>query len=81
MMAFSVGSRGPANRVIFLKQKQSGGKCVLSIYCDRFLCYYPFTVIYSFSGVSQVGLVVKNLPANSGDIRVAGSIAELGRSP
>ena len=26
-------------------------------------------------------LVIKNLPANVGDIRDAGSIAELGRSP
>ena len=31
--------------------------------------------------VSQVALVVKNLPANAGDVRDAGSIPELGRSP
>ena len=30
---------------------------------------------------SQVALVVKNPPANAGDIRDAGSIPELGRSP
>ena len=30
---------------------------------------------------SQVVLVVKNLPANAGDIREAGSIPALGRSP
>ena len=30
---------------------------------------------------SQVALVVKNLPANAGDIREAGSIPGLGRSP
>ena len=30
---------------------------------------------------SQVALVVKNLPANTGDIRDAGSIPGLGRSP
>ena len=30
---------------------------------------------------SQVALVVKNLPANSGDIRDTGSIPGLGRSP
>ena len=29
---------------------------------------------------SNVALVVKNLPANAGDIRVTGSIPELGRS-
>ena len=32
-------------------------------------------------GTSQVALVVKNLPANAGDIRDTGSIPELGRSP
>ena len=31
--------------------------------------------------VSQVALVVKNLPANAGDIRDTGSIPGLGRSP
>ena len=29
----------------------------------------------------KIALVVKNLPANAGDIRGAGSIPELGRSP
>ena len=33
------------------------------------------------SGVSQVALVVKNLPANARDIIDAGSIPGLGRSP
>ena len=32
-------------------------------------------------GTSQVALVVKNLPANAGDIRDVGSIPGLGRSP
>ena len=32
-------------------------------------------------GASQVALVVKNLPANAGDVRETGSIPELGRSP
>ena len=32
-------------------------------------------------GPSQVALVVKNLPANAGDIRDVGSIPGLGRSP
>ena len=31
--------------------------------------------------ISQVALVVKNLPASAGDIRDTGSIPELGRSP
>ena len=33
------------------------------------------------SGASQVVLVVKNLPANAGDIRDRGSIPRSGRSP
>ena len=32
-------------------------------------------------GASQVVLMVKNLPANAGDIRDVGSIPGLGRSP
>ena len=32
-------------------------------------------------GASQVALVVKNLPANAGDIGDSGLISELGRSP
>ena len=34
-----------------------------------------------FMGASQVALVVKNLPANAGDRRDAGSIPGSGRSP
>ena len=34
-----------------------------------------------FAGASQVALVVKNPPANAGDIRDVGSIPGLGRSP
>ena len=34
-----------------------------------------------FSGASQVVLVVKSWPANAGDVRDAGSIPGLGRSP
>ena len=33
------------------------------------------------SGASQVALVVKNLPANAGDVRDESSIPGLGRSP
>ena len=33
------------------------------------------------AGISQVALVVKNPPANSGDITDMGSIPGLGRSP
>ena len=34
-----------------------------------------------YSWASQMVLVVKNLPANAGDIRDSGSIPRLGRSP
>ena len=37
--------------------------------------------ILVYISVSQVVLVVKNQPANPGDIREAGSIPGLGRSP
>ena len=36
--------------------------------------------LWRWDGVSQVVLVVKNLPANAGNIRDTGSIPELGRS-
>ena len=38
-------------------------------------------VIWGSSWASQVALVVKNTPANAGDIRDLGSILESGRSP
>ena len=34
-----------------------------------------------FKRVSQVALVVKNPPANAGDMRVTGSVPGFGRSP
>ena len=37
--------------------------------------------IFRPSCVSQVALVVKNLPVNAGDVKEAGSSPELGRSP
>ena len=36
---------------------------------------------YNSKGTSQVALVVKNLPANAGDIRDMGLIPGLGKSP
>ena len=36
---------------------------------------------YKAKGAFQVALVVKNLPANAGDIRDNGSITGSGRSP
>ena len=43
---------------------------------DHFLALFIHIV-----GASQVALVVKNLSANAGDRRDAGSISGLGRSP
>ena len=40
-----------------------------------------FAEVSHFTGASQVALVVKNLPANAGDIRDAGLIPGPGRSP
>ena len=42
--------------------------------------YYKFAVISNF-GVSQVAGVVKNPPANAGDLRDTGLILGSGRSP
>ena len=42
--------------------------------------YYEFAVISNF-GVSQVAGVVKNPPANAGDLRDTGLILGSGRSP
>ena len=43
--------------------------------------YRGIDVKWGHQWVSQVALVVKNLPANAGDARVAGLISGLGRSP
>ena len=45
--------------------------------------YFPLIDFLKFClhGTSQVVLLVKNLPANAGDIRDTGSIPGLGRSP
>ena len=39
------------------------------------------SIDYVFKRASQMALVVKNPPANAGDLREAHSIPELGRSP
>ena len=41
----------------------------------------PGLTLKYITRASQVALMVKNLPARAGDIRVAGSILGLGRSP
>ena len=42
---------------------------------------YKLFSIYSYYGASQAVLVIKNLPANAGNITDAGLIPGLGRSP
>ena len=45
-------------------------------------CWGTFNLaFYTWKRVSQVALVVKNSPANAGDVRDTGSIPESGRSP
>ena len=58
--------------------KQEDRQLILGSATD-WLCDYEFS--YLTSCPSQVVLVVKNLPANAGDITGVGSIPELGRSP
>ena len=43
--------------------------------------FSEFTELYKHNRASQVVLVVKNLPANAGDIRDSGLIPGSGRSP
>ena len=53
-------------------------------YVCKYVCIYVlvhFLFIYSLFRAFQVVLVVKNLPANAEDIRDAGLIPGLGRSP
>ena len=60
--------------------------CVMMSYgehCSK-ICVSQWTNFifqWPVHGVSQVVLVVKNLPANAGDARHTGSIPELGRPP
>ena len=42
---------------------------------------YPFLLFLSLWQASQVALVVKNPPSHAGDIREAGLVPGLGRSP
>ena len=42
---------------------------------------FTFEEVQTLQGASQVGLVVKSLPAGAGDVRDKGSIPGSGRSP
>ena len=45
----------------------------------RLVC--TFTFIHTYTGASQVALVVKNMPASARDLRDTGSVPGLGKSP
>jgi len=51
----------------------------LSDFCSLKVLIHVFLRKPVALGASQVALVVKNLPANAGDIRDRGSIPQLGR--
>ena len=61
-------------------------KCERKLYLDFSKVFNNMCILRVFPelpgdvGTSQVALVVKNLPANTGDIRDVGSIPRLGRS-
>ena len=52
--------------------------CIYMCVC---MCVYIYVYIWMEIGTSQVALVVKNPPANTGDVRDAVLIPGLGRSP
>ena len=57
-------------------------QCILKLIPVHRNIFIHFLWLYSTpSGASQVALVVKNLPANAGDLRDPGSIPGSGRSP
>ena len=54
----------------------------MTVLCSRGLVpFCKHTLSYRCSQASQVALMVKNLPANAGDIRDLGSVPGWGRSP
>ena len=52
---------------------------MITLYVSLFLLEYHCFAMFCWT--SQVALVVKNPPANAGDIRDAGSIPQSGKSP
>ena len=54
-----------------------GVACVMQIMVSIFT---SINLIYNTVGASQVGVVVKNLPANAGDVKDASLIPRSGRS-
>ena len=52
-----------------------------SLYIYEYTHTHIYICLCIYKWVFQVALVVKNLSANVGDVKEAGSIPELGRSP
>ena len=50
-------------------------------YTNIYILKFTFTVLYYKIRTSQVARVVKNLPANAGDVRDTGSMPGWARSP
>ena len=63
------------------KEKKEKWNQGLPPHCHPFLCYSPLAAPMGLHRPSQVASVVKNLPANAGHTRDAGSIPGLGTSP
>ena len=55
--------------------------CAYHMFIFHIGLFYGLHVLWGCYGASQMVLVVKNLPANAGDIRDVGFISGLGRSP
>ena len=55
--------------------------CSSSVYSYHLFLIFWISLRYTYVQASQVGLVVKKLPANAGDIKDLGSIFGSGRSP
>ena len=73
--------RSPALQAESLPTEPPGRPIVVSMYVGYIYDQKMFGGYSVLVWASQVALVVKNLPANAGDVRDVGSIPGLGRSP
>ena len=65
-----------------MKQKQTHRqKIICRDLFNTYFTHWDLCIHITIYGASQVVLAVKNVPANTGDIRDAGSIPGSGRSP
>ena len=61
-------------------EQQTGSKLGKAVYCLSIVkAVYVTLLICRVHGASQLALVLKNLPANAGDVRNVGSIPGSGR--